>query len=65
MGFGGLFLLGLRCTEAKFMLIQFLKHLGVFFSHKKNEWGVGGLEKINKNKLQFVTKKKVANNTNN
>jgi hypothetical protein len=44
MGFEGLFMWGLGCTEAEFLLIQFPKHLGVFFLHKKNEGG-GGLEK--------------------
>lgn len=41
MGFEGLFMWGLGCTEAEFLFIQFPKHLGVFFSHKKNEWGEG------------------------
>jgi len=41
MGFEGLFMWGLGCTEAEFLFIQLPKHLGVLFSHKKNEWGEG------------------------
>jgi hypothetical protein len=41
MCFEGLFMWGLGYTEAEILLIQFPKHLGVFFGHKKNEWGEG------------------------
>jgi hypothetical protein len=41
MGFESLFMWGLGCTEAEFLFIQFPKQLGVFFSHKNNEWGEG------------------------
>jgi hypothetical protein len=51
MGFEGLFMWGVVCTEAEFLLIQFPKHLGVFFSHKHNEWGGGG--ELEKEKCKF------------
>ncbi len=45
MGFEGLFMWGLGCTEAEFLLIQFPKHLGVFFSTKRMSGGRGTRKK--------------------
>jgi hypothetical protein len=60
MDFEGFFMSGLGCTKAKFLLIQFPKHLGVlFFTQKNSVQGRGTRKKNLTFFLQFVIKKEL------
>jgi hypothetical protein len=49
MGFEGLFMWGLGCIQAEFLLMQFPMHLGgFFFPTKRMSWG-GGLGEKKRN----------------